>query len=173
MGLGAAPVFQPAYALQQGFRVFAADNVTLLEVVSIKVHQTREVLLLEAGSAMLTVTENHRMMTPAVGCAASSQQEVKAYQLAAGDAVMCKTKEGKIVARQLTDVFVMNIEESNSASEVFEVTFKPDKPVAVFQVPSTLLSKGFKKKPVRRGHRKSGKAPDGIQMPDTEGEYSD
>jgi len=147
--------------------------VTLLEVVSINVHQTREVLHLEAGSATLTVTGNHRMMTPMAGCAGVPQQEVKAYQLEKGSIVMCKSKEGNIAARELTDVYVMNIEESHPALEVLEIAFKPDEPVAVYQATSTLLSKGFKKKPVRRGHRKSGSASDRCSIPNTQGEYSD
>ena len=66
-----------------------------------------------------------------------------------GDFVVCKVNGERSVQR-LTDVIVWVCEDAER--EVFEITFRPDDPVAVLQEPSgCLLSKGFKQKPTRRG----------------------
>lgn len=138
-----------------------------------KVHRCQEVLQLEAGEAKLTVTGNHRLMVPAME-GHQGVQDMLATKLGIGDVVICKTAEGSTVEREITDILVMTVEDSEQF-EVFEITFKPDVPVAVFQVPSEiLLSKGFKKKPARHAIKAKAGNTETVSVAGTAaGEYTD
>lgn len=163
-----------ARKLQRGSHVMAADGITTLEVIKVMVHKSRELLYLEAGEAKLTVTGNHRMLAPQVNMVSTDAvRDVNAAVLQVGDFIICKTQDGSI-PRQLTDVCLITFEEG-AEEDVIEITFNPDEPVAVFQEPSSvLLSKGVKKKHMRRGLRKNRGHGETSSMPDTvAGEYSD
>merc|ERR1712032_101336 len=143
--------FLPAKALKGGFRVIAADDQTVLEVVHVEVHTTRELLHIEAGEAILTVTASHRIVVPSVEGGEGAFKDVIADTLEAGDSIICKAKGGQRVVQKVTSVCVLVADRAGEAKDVFEITFKPDEPVAVIQPPdSAPLSKGFKKV-VRRG----------------------
>merc|ERR1712070_74285 len=103
---------------------------------------------LQAGTLTLVVTPNHRMLAPREGDAAVGV-DIDAGRLKMGDCVVCSVG-GERCARQLTNVNVWPV--SDDEYDVFEITFQPDEDVAVLQGPSEyFLTKGFKKKPNRRG----------------------
>lgn len=143
--------FVPANELEgeKGCFVMAADGVTALEVVSVVPRKSREIFQLEAGDTKLVVTGSHRIpvFPRSSGIAADAPEDKPAAKLQIGDIVMIGT-QGGTAKRELTEVVVVKFEQGN-ACDVFEITFSPDQPVAVFpQFGETLLSNGFKKKKV-------------------------
>jgi len=173
--MDAKPVhFLPGRDLQSGSRVLAADDLTVVQVVSVVVHKSRELLEIEAGEAKLQVTGNHRIVVPS-----STQgiqegiQDVRATDLQIGDSIICKTKEGGSARRVVTNIVLMLVDDAEEF-DVLELTFRPDVPVAVFQEPSeALLTKGFKKKKVRRTLKSKVGRNETLSIPDTAAEYSD
>merc|ERR1712032_1556019 len=145
-----------------GSRVMAADDVKVLQVTHLTIHKTKELIELQAGEATLLVTHNHRML--ASWPCSEAPRDVQAGTLQIGDSVFCK-EVGSMRLRQLTDVRVFANDDVEH--EVYEITFSPDEPVAVFQEPSEcLLSKGYKKKAVRRGlNRGRPQRSDAISVP--------
>merc|ERR1712217_141970 len=87
---------------------------------------------------LLQVTPSHRIMVP---CEGNDSQALLACDLQAGDEVLCLSGLQKLLAisSEIADV------------DVLAITFQPDKAVAVFFPPDAILTKGAKKKQVRRG----------------------
>lgn len=172
--VGSHRVFVDAQALVYGSIVIAADGKRELQVVSIKKHTAQEVMVLFINGFRLKVTPTHRVMVPAprgvdsrlAGSAASIA--VAAAELKVGDCVLCSSGEAQL----LTDIITLKEE-----TEVLEIRFQPDDPVAVFSPPEEMiLTKGEElrtKKPTRRGGmNRRGRNID--NYPGTApGEYSD
>lgn len=138
--MDAKPVhFLPGRDLQIGSRVLAADDVTVVQVVSMVTHKSRE--LLEIERAIIAWLCHVVPSSTQEGA-----QDMRAMDLRIGNAIICKTKAGSSATRTVTNIVVMVADDAEEF-DVLELTFKPDAPVAAFQEPSeALLTTGFKKK---------------------------
>lgn len=156
--------YLPGSLLAKGSQVLAHDD-TLLEVACApEEHEADEVIELRAGGALLRVTPEHRV--PALRGDGGSFGDVPAKDLCAGDRVYV---DGEPV--ELTSTTPIS-----DKVQVLKITFKPDKPVAVFTPPPKILSKGHasSKMPIRRGGMNRRGQPGGSgdahgSIPDTAG----
>jgi len=156
----------PALMLVRGSTVEAADGMTVLEVTSVRRHQTQQVTELQAGDATIRITPNHRIVT-AEGAVAL------AMDLRVGDYVLCSSG-----LKQLTSV-----ETWDEEAEVFAITFSPDEAVATFLPPPGMVlslgqaaSTGRTRRSGmnRRGQHNAASSNDMVSIPDTApGAYQD
>eukprot|EP00442_Polarella_glacialis_P021766 CAMPEP_0115111570 /NCGR_PEP_ID=MMETSP0227-20121206/40117_1 /TAXON_ID=89957 /ORGANISM="Polarella glacialis, Strain CCMP 1383" /LENGTH=253 /DNA_ID=CAMNT_0002510959 /DNA_START=132 /DNA_END=894 /DNA_ORIENTATION=+ len=152
----------PALMLVRGSTVEAADGMTVLEVTSVRRHQTQQLTELQAGDATIRITPNHRIVT-AEGAVAL------AMDLRVGDYVLCSSG-----LKQLTSV-----ETWDEEAEVFAITFSP---ATFLPPPGMVLSLGQaasmgrtrRSGMNRRGQHNAASSNDMVSIPDTApGAYQD
>eukprot|EP00929_Paragymnodinium_shiwhaense_P068028 TRINITY_DN34198_c0_g1_i1.p1 TRINITY_DN34198_c0_g1~~TRINITY_DN34198_c0_g1_i1.p1 ORF type:complete len:575 (+),score=102.09 TRINITY_DN34198_c0_g1_i1:52-1725(+) len=151
--------------LVKGSRVLASDG-SVLEVVHNPVpEQATELVELQTAGAMLKVTPSHRVTVAKASAEEHELEDVRAGDLQKGDRVI---ESGQLSA--LTSISQISLA---TPATVLKISFKPDKPVEAFMLPeSTIASKGYPKKEVRRGGmNKRGQpgngANDAASVPDT------
>eukprot|EP00438_Fugacium_kawagutii_P019531 Skav235664 [mRNA] locus=scaffold358:936036:946571:+ [translate_table: standard] len=162
----------PASMLYQGAKVQAA-NGTVVEVVNPpEQHQVDSVIELKAGNGFLVVSPDHRILIP-------GNKTVKAGDLSKGN---------EVILEDGTPATLSSCEQKNGAALVLRIRFKPDlavpammpqelELVKISTTPS-ILSKGFRNKPLRRSLKKNQRvvdddSNDSPKVPDTEGHLTD
>ncbi|CAL1164776.1 unnamed protein product [Cladocopium goreaui] len=138
------PVLAPASMLHQGARVQSASGKVVEVVNPPEQHQVDSVIELKAGTASLVVSPDHRVLVPGF----PGNKTVKAEELSEGDVVIL---DG-IPAR------LSSCERKTGKTLVIRLGFKPDLPALMR--PSSILSKGFRKKQLRRSLKKVSEAAD-------------
>lgn len=152
--------FLEGCSLVEGSKVVTVDGDTVVDVVRIVRHNVKSLVELCSWDPAFVydiITPSIRVIVPG--------GEVCAKDLKCGDPVMCS--DGTI--RHLANAREKILPES---VEMLEITFKPDLAVCVYKAPLAILTKGQKKKPLRRSRMnrrgRPGNARDeGISIPDT------
>lgn len=167
--------FTEGLNLARGAKVLAADNVTELTVVSIESNMTDTLVELCVCDPFIMydiTTPSHHVLVPGRN-SQTPYEDVQANSLRAGDLVICSDDQ----SRKLLSVREV---VKPGEVEVLKIVFEPDMPVAVFKPPLTILTKGNKKKKLRRGQKckKSETANDSGEQPtpapnDTINEHGD
>jgi len=122
--------------LQQGSKVVAADNVTMLQVSRIELQKATKFIQLEIDGAMpFTTTPNHRIMVPGI-----TPTTVKASELKLNSFVMCSHD----MAKPVVGLRALQVSEA----DVLAITFLPDEPVACYF--PVVLTEGMTPKLPRR-----------------------
>ena len=146
---------KPAKMLFKGTCVVAADGTVIEVLYPPEQHQVDAVIKLQAGSAFLVVSPDHRILIP-------GNKTIQAKELEEGSEVFL---DGTKATAKLTSV-----EWNLVPTMVVKIAFKPDIPVAAFMWSPSILSKGSRNKPrVRRGtSTRTPEGGDALTIPDTE-----
>jgi len=141
---GDTEFFLYAHELTKGSRVMAADGKTTVEVAAVpELREVDRVVDLQAGSALLSVTPDHRI--PMLEEAGGESCDVDAASLKPGAMIFVDGMPTPLVSKY--------DQVSDDKFQVVKIAFKPDVPVASFTCPPAISSKGSRKKPLRRGKR--------------------
>eukprot|EP00435_Cladocopium_sp_Y103_P056356 s571_g19.t1 len=161
------PVLAPASMLHQGARVQSASGKVVEVVSPPEQHQVDSVIELKAGTASLVVSPDHRVdsvielkagtaslvVSPDHRVLVPGHKTAKAEELSEGDEVILDGFPARL----------SSCEWKTGKTLVIRLGFKPDLPVAALMRPSSILSKGFRKKQLRRSLKKKVSQPvDGI-----------
>jgi len=98
---------------------------------------------------------DHRILVP-------GNKTVQAMELEVDSEVILDGTQAKLTS----------MEWKHEPTMVLKISFRPDLPVAAFMRPPSILSKGSRKTPLRRGKRR-GDGGDVVTIPDTEGYLTD
>jgi len=153
--------------LVQASTVLAADGITTLQVATIEENDTDTLIELCVRDPFIMydiTTPSHHVFVPArrdqtkqpsvdicsVRQLTTLYEDVPAKDLQVGDMVVCSD----CMPRKLSSIREIAKPEK---VKVLKIAFKPDMPVSVFKPPLTVLTKGNKKKDLRRSRK--GKQP--------------
>ncbi|CAE7541503.1 unnamed protein product [Symbiodinium sp. CCMP2592] len=134
--------------LRKGSQVVAGDDETIMEVCEAPVLcQAKEIVRLQAGGATLRVTADHPVQIPPEegpkkgGEGGGSCRYAPAGSLKPGALVMLDSGEPAALT---------GVASETGDFEVLKLAFKPNRSVAVFSCPPSILSKGANSKPAIR-----------------------
>lgn len=147
-------ILMRAGQLCAGTRVLAANGQWVEVRKPPEQHEASEVIELAAGNASLTVSPEHRVVIP-------GGQSVQATELDVGRKVLLM---GGIEAT------LTSFNRRREPTTVLKIAFTPDYPVCAFMELSGILSRGYRRRPLRRGLRRGSEAlgVDNVSMPATE-----
>eukprot|EP00435_Cladocopium_sp_Y103_P029882 s361_g7.t1 len=144
-------ILSPAKMLFNGAQVVAANGRVVEVVQPPEQHRVDAVIELKADQSFLVVSPDHRILVP-------GNKTVQAKELEVGSEVILDGTQAKLTS----------MDWKSTPTMVLKISFRPDLPVAAFMRPPSILSKGSRKKQLRRG-KKQGDGGDAVTIPDTEG----
>ena len=147
-------ILMRAGQLWAGTRVLAANGQWVEVRNPPEQHEAAEVIELVAGNASLTVSPEHRIVIP-------GGQSVQAKELDVGR---------KVVLTGGIEATLTSFIRRREPTTVLKIAFTPDYPVCAFMELSGILSRGYRRRPLRRGQRRGSEASgvDTVSMPATE-----